>query len=54
MESLWHRQVRWSGLDPVAARQHGEIFDLTLPLVEAAAGYEAMDERRAIQVLLTL
>lgn len=32
----------------------GEVFDLTLPLDEAAEGYKAMDERRATKVLLTL
>ncbi|MDF3311229.1 zinc-dependent alcohol dehydrogenase family protein [Rhodococcus sp. T2V] len=32
----------------------GEVFDLTLPLEQAAEGYEAMDERRATKVLLTL
>jgi len=32
----------------------GEVFDLTLPLDQAAEGYKAMDERRAIKVLLTL
>ena len=31
----------------------GEVFDLTLPLEEAAEGYRAMDERRATKVLLT-
>lgn len=31
----------------------GEVFDLTLPLSEAAEGYRAMDERRAIKVMLT-
>ena len=31
----------------------GAVFDLTLPLEEAAEGYRAMDERRAIKVLLT-
>jgi threonine dehydrogenase-like Zn-dependent dehydrogenase len=30
----------------------GKVFDLELPLDEAAAGYRAMDERRAIKVLL--
>lgn len=30
----------------------GDVFDLTLPLAEAAEGYRAMDERRAIKVLL--
>jgi threonine dehydrogenase-like Zn-dependent dehydrogenase len=31
----------------------GRVFDLTLPLEQAAEGYKAMDERRAIKVLLT-
>ncbi|MGW1606045.1 IMP dehydrogenase, partial [Streptomyces eurythermus] len=30
----------------------GRVFDLTLPLDEVAEGYKAMDERRAIKVLL--
>src|SRR5215217_2254354 len=30
----------------------GKVFDLELPLDEAAAGYRAMDEREAIKVLL--
>jgi threonine dehydrogenase-like Zn-dependent dehydrogenase len=32
----------------------GRVFDLTLPLDQAAEGYAAMDERRAIKTLLTL
>lgn len=32
--------------------QPGKVFDLELPLNEAAAGYQTMDERRAIKVLL--
>jgi len=32
----------------------GVVFDLTLPIEDAAAGYQAMDERRATKVLLTL
>lgn len=32
----------------------GAVFDLTLPLEDAAEGYRAMDERRATKVLLTL
>ncbi len=32
----------------------GKVFDLTLPLDEAAEGYRAMDERRAIKALLTV
>lgn len=39
----------WNGqIDP------GKVFDLSLPLAEAAVGYQAMDERRAIKVLLTV
>jgi threonine dehydrogenase-like Zn-dependent dehydrogenase len=30
----------------------GKVFDLELPLDDAAAGYAAMDERRAIKALL--
>ncbi|MGB0189580.1 MAG: zinc-dependent alcohol dehydrogenase family protein [Nocardioides sp.] len=30
----------------------GRVFDLTLPLDEVAEGYRAMDERRAVKVLL--
>ena len=30
----------------------GRVFDLTLPLVQAAEGYRAMDERRAVKTLL--
>jgi threonine dehydrogenase-like Zn-dependent dehydrogenase len=30
----------------------GKVFDLELPLSEAAEGYRAMDERRAIKTLL--
>ena len=32
----------------------GKVFDLELPLAEAAEGYRAMDERRAVKVLLRL
>lgn len=39
----------WNGeIDP------GRVFDLTLPLEQAAEGYRAMDERRATKVMLTL
>jgi threonine dehydrogenase-like Zn-dependent dehydrogenase len=31
----------------------GRVFDLTVPLEQAAEGYRAMDQRRAIKVLLT-
>jgi threonine dehydrogenase-like Zn-dependent dehydrogenase len=37
----WNRQI-----DP------GKVFDLTLPLEQAAEGYQAMDQRRAIKALL--
>jgi threonine dehydrogenase-like Zn-dependent dehydrogenase len=30
----------------------GKVFDLTLPLLQVAEGYRAMDERRAIKTLL--
>jgi threonine dehydrogenase-like Zn-dependent dehydrogenase len=40
---IWDREI-----DP------GAVFDLTLPLEEAAEGYRAMDERRATKVLLTV
>lgn len=30
----------------------GKVFDLTVPLADVAAGYRAMDERRAIKTLL--
>jgi threonine dehydrogenase-like Zn-dependent dehydrogenase len=43
IDLIWKRQI-----DP------GKVFDLILPLDEAAEGYRAMDERRAIKVLLTL
>lgn len=42
IQLIWDRKI-----DP------GAVFDLTLPLQEAAAGYAAMDERRATKVLLT-
>lgn len=40
-------RVQAGTLDP------SPVFDLTLPLDEVADGYRAMDERRAIKVLLT-
>src|SRR3954471_12517034 len=43
IDLIWNRQI-----DP------GKVFDLTLPLDEAAEGYRAMDERRAIKTLLTV
>jgi threonine dehydrogenase-like Zn-dependent dehydrogenase len=34
--------------------QPGKVFDLTVSLEDAAEGYRAMDERRAIKALLTI
>jgi threonine dehydrogenase-like Zn-dependent dehydrogenase len=42
IQLIWDRKI-----DP------GKVFDVTLPLEEAAEGYKAMDERRATKVLLT-
>jgi threonine dehydrogenase-like Zn-dependent dehydrogenase len=41
IDLIWNRQI-----DP------GKVFDLELPLDEAPAGYEAMDQRTAIKALL--
>ena len=41
VDLIWNREI-----DP------GKVFDMTLPLEEAAEGYRAMDERRAIKALL--
>ncbi len=41
MDRIWNRQIH-----------PGKVFDLALPLDQAAEGYQAMDERRAIKVLL--
>ncbi|HWC12662.1 MAG TPA: zinc-dependent alcohol dehydrogenase family protein [Acidimicrobiales bacterium] len=43
IDLIWNRTI-----DP------GKVFDLTLPLEQAAEGYKAMDERRAIKTLLTI
>ncbi|NRG42632.1 zinc-dependent alcohol dehydrogenase family protein [Rathayibacter sp. VKM Ac-2835] len=43
IQLIWDRKI-----DP------GKVFDLTLPIEDAAEGYKAMDERRATKVLLTL
>ena len=40
------RLIESKAIDP------GQVFDLTLPLDQAAEGYRAMDERRAIKTLL--
>jgi len=36
----------------VKPTQPRKVFDLTVPLDQVAAGYRAMDERRAIKTLL--
>ncbi|MFI1834277.1 zinc-dependent alcohol dehydrogenase family protein [Streptomyces olivaceoviridis] len=41
IQLIWDREI-----DP------GKVFDLTLPLDQAAEGYKAMDERRAVKTLL--
>jgi threonine dehydrogenase-like Zn-dependent dehydrogenase len=41
VDLIWNREI-----DP------GRVFDLELPLEQAADGYRAMDERRAIKALL--
>ena len=43
VDLIWKREI-----DP------GKVFDLALPLDQVAEGYRAMDERRAIKVLLEL
>jgi threonine dehydrogenase-like Zn-dependent dehydrogenase len=43
IDLIWNREI-----DP------GKVFDLELPLDQAAEGYKAMDERRAIKTLLRL
>jgi threonine dehydrogenase-like Zn-dependent dehydrogenase len=43
IDLIWTRAI-----DP------GKVFDLVLPLDQAAEGYRAMDERRATKVLLTV
>jgi threonine dehydrogenase-like Zn-dependent dehydrogenase len=41
IELIWNRAI-----------EPGKVFDLELPLDQAAEGYQAMDERRAIKTLL--
>ncbi|WP_456115140.1 zinc-dependent alcohol dehydrogenase family protein [Saccharopolyspora mangrovi] len=43
IQRIWNREI-----DP------GKVFDLTLPLDQAAEGYRAMHERRATKVLLSI
>ena len=41
IDLIWNRKI-----DP------GKVYDLELPLNQAAEGYRAMDERRAVRALL--
>jgi threonine dehydrogenase-like Zn-dependent dehydrogenase len=41
IDLIWNREI-----------EPGKVFDLELPLADYADGYRAMDERRAIKVLL--
>jgi threonine dehydrogenase-like Zn-dependent dehydrogenase len=41
IDRIWNRQIN-----------PGKVFDLELPLDDAAAGYQAMNDRKAIKVLL--
>ncbi|MFV0458195.1 MAG: DUF2255 family protein [Actinomycetales bacterium] len=54
----WYRSAiaQRAGRITAAGREHEVefVFDLELPLEDAADGYRAMDERRATKVLLTL
>ena len=43
IDLIWNRQIN-----------PGKVFDLEPPLEQAAEGYQAMDERRAIKTLLTI
>ncbi|MGW5522870.1 zinc-dependent alcohol dehydrogenase family protein [Gordonia sp. NPDC003950] len=43
IEKIWDRTIN-----------PGKVFDLTVPLAEAAEAYRAMDERRATKVLLSV
>jgi len=43
IDLIWNRQIN-----------PGKVFDLSLPLEQAAEGYRAMNERRAIKTLLTI
>jgi threonine dehydrogenase-like Zn-dependent dehydrogenase len=41
VDLIWNRQIN-----------PGKVFDLDLPLEQAPVGYQAMDQRQAIKVLL--
>jgi len=41
IDLIWNKKI-----------QPGKVFDLTLPLERVAEAYQAIDERRAIKVLL--
>jgi threonine dehydrogenase-like Zn-dependent dehydrogenase len=49
---LWHFLPELIELICDRAIDPGRVFDLILPLDQAAEGYRAMDERRAIKTLL--
>lgn len=42
IDLIWKREIN-----------PGKVFDLTVPLDQAAEAYQAMDQRRAIKVMLT-
>ena len=43
IQLIWDRKI-----------EPGKVFDLALPIEQAADGYKAMDQRTATKVLLTL
>ncbi|GAA2279710.1 hypothetical protein GCM10010234_15540 [Streptomyces hawaiiensis] len=43
IDLIWQRKIN-----------PGKVFDLVVPLDEAAEAYRAMDERRAVKAMLTL
>ncbi|MEU2284532.1 zinc-dependent alcohol dehydrogenase family protein [Streptomyces sp. NPDC013178] len=43
IDLIWQRKIN-----------PGKVFDLTVPLAEAAEAYQAMDERRAVKAMLTI
>lgn len=43
IDQIWQRKIN-----------PGKVFDLVVPLDEAAEAYRAMDERRAVKAMLTL
>jgi threonine dehydrogenase-like Zn-dependent dehydrogenase len=43
IDLIWQRKIN-----------PGKVFDLVVPLDDAAEAYRAMDERRAVKAMLTL